>query len=456
MSSANIGSSVLQGSQSTSTSGGLGSGIDISSLVSAALANQTAELNLLQSQQTTVSNQQTALDSINTDLQTLSNAVFALTDPAGQLTDLTATSSNSSVATATAVSGAVSGSHTVVVSNLATTSSEYSAAQTSETTAIPTGTLQIQVGSNTPTTITIDSTNNTLDGLAQSINSANAGVTASIINDANGSRLAIVSNTSGAPGNLTITSSGGALAFTQAVQGVNASLTVDGIPISSTSNTVSSAIPGATLNLLSPDAGSPVTLTVGAAVADQESVINNFVSAYNTVIGDLNTQFAVDPTSGQPGPLAADSTLYLAQNQILATASFAMPGNGAINTLADLGITMNNDGTLSVDSNTLSSALQSDPSAVQSFFQEATTGSFGSNLTSTINSLADASSGAIAQDLNGYSQTQTSLAAQISDFETQLSAQTTALTAQYVQVDTTLQELPLLLSQTQSQLASLG
>ena len=340
MSSTNVGGSIISGSQSTSSSGGLGSGIDVSSLVQAAMAPQTAELAVMQGEQTSLSNEQTALTSFNTDLQTLQTAVFALTDPVGQLTAIDATSSNTSVLTASALSGTPAGSHTIDVSNVATTSSAYSNAVATSSTPLTTGTLNIQVGTNTAVPITIDDTDNTLDGLAQAINdTANIGVTASVINDANGSRLAIVSNTSGAPGNLTITPSSGVLGFNTGVTGVNASLTVDGIPISSSTNTVSGAIPGVTLNLLSGDSGSPVTLSIGADVTQQESAINSFVSAYNTVIGDLNTQFEVDPTTGQPGPLASDSTLALAQSQLLASAAFSTTGNGAINSLADLGIT---------------------------------------------------------------------------------------------------------------------
>ena len=112
--------------------------------------------------------------------------------------------------------------------------------------------------------MTIDNTDNTLDGLAAAINNnTNLGVTASVITDANGARLALVSNTSGAPGNLTITPSGGVLGFNTGVTGVNAALNVDGIPISSTTNTVSGAIPGVTLNLTGLTSGTPVSVTTG-------------------------------------------------------------------------------------------------------------------------------------------------------------------------------------------------
>ncbi|MGH9685665.1 MAG: flagellar filament capping protein FliD [Candidatus Acidiferrales bacterium] len=456
MSSTSIGGSILGGSQSNTSSGGLGAGIDVSQLVSAAMANQTAELTVMQSQQTQITNEQSALTSFDNDVQTLQNAVYALTDPVGQMTAIAATSSDSSILSATAVSGTPSGTHTITVSNLATTSSAYSTAVSSSSTPLATGSITIQVGSGTPTTVTIDDTNNTLDGLADAINNtANIGVTASVITDANGERLAIVSSSSGQPGNLTITPSSGLPTFTTSA-GTNASLTVDGIPISSASNVVTGVLSGVTLNLAGANPDSSVTLTTGPDVTQQEAAVNSFVSAYNTVIGDLNQQFAVDPTTNSSGPLASDSTLALAQSQILSAASFSMSSNGAVQSLADLGISMNNDGTLTVNSSALATALQSNPASVQSFFQSATSGSFGANLSSIVSGIADPITGSLAQDMNGLSQTQTSITQQISDFQDQLNTMQQQLTQQYVQVDTTLQELPLLLQQISQQLQSLG
>lgn len=456
MSVTSIGASVLAGSQTNTSDGGLGAGIDVSALVTAALANQDAELQLMQNQQTQLTNEQTALNSISTDLQALQNASFALTDPVSQLTDVAATSSNPSVVTATAQPGTANGSHTVVVTNVATTSSEFSAAVATSSTPIATGTLSIQVGTNTGVPIAINSSNNTLAGLAQTINNANIGVTASVINDASGARLAIVSNTSGAPGDLTITGTAGLPSFTKAVTGTNASVTIDGIPVSSTTNTITSAITGVTLNLLAQAPGSPVTISTGPDVNAQTTAVNNFVTAYNTVVNDLNTQFTVNSQTGQPGPLASDSTLALAQNQILSSVAFAMTGNNGVNSLADLGISLNNDGTLSVNNTQLSNVLQNNPTAVQAFFSGTGTGSFGANLTANLNALADPLSGSIAQDLNGLQQTQNSLSQQISDFQNQLSITQQNLTQQFDQVDVTLQELPLLLSQINQQLTSLG
>jgi flagellar hook-associated protein 2 len=456
MSSSNVGGSVITGSQSNTTSGGLGAGINVSLLVAAAMAAQTQTLTVMQNQQTQLSNQQTALAGFNTDLQALQTSSLALTDPAGQLTQVLATSSNPSILTAGAISGTVGGAHTITVANLATTSSVYSAAVATSSTAIAAGTLGIKVGTNSAVTITINGTNNTLDGLARTINStANIGVVANVITDATGARLSIVSSTSGAPGDLTVTPSGGVLSFTKPVTGANASITVDGIPISSTTNTVTGAIPGVTLNLASPGPTTPVTLSFGADTTQQATAINSFVSAYNKVIGDLSAQFAVDPVTKQAGPLGSDSTLTLAQGQIQSSISFSTTGNGAVNSLRDLGISLNNDGTLTVNNSTLSASLLSNPGAVQAFFQATNASSFGANLKANLNALADPLAGTVGQDLTGLQKTQTDLTQQISEFQSQLNVRAKALTTQFDLVDTMIQQLPLLLAQVHSQLASI-
>ncbi len=451
-----VGTTLIDGSQSTSSSGGLGSGIDVSALVQDALANQYAELTVMQNQQTAITTQQTALTSFTSDVDALQAAAQALTDPAGLIADVSATSSNSGVVSATATAGTATGTHSVVVNSLATTSSAYSSAVASSSTALAAGTLTIQIGTNAAQTITVDSSDNTLDGLAQAINNSNIGVSASVINDATGSRLAIESETSGAPGNLTITSSAGLPTFTQAVAGTNASLTVDGIPISSTTNTVTGAINGVTLNLSAASPNTATTITLGPDVTGQSTAINNYVSAYNKVIGDINTQEAVDASTGSAGPLASDSTVSLTQSLVLASTSYAMSNNGAISELSDLGITMNNDGTLSVNSTTLQSALQSDPAAVQSFFDSTASGSWGTNVTNALTTLADPVTGALTTDANGLTQSQSTITQEISDFQNQIDTQQTQLTSEYDTVDTTLQELPLLLQQVNSQLASLS
>jgi flagellar hook-associated protein 2 len=317
---------------------------------------------------------------------------------------------------------------------------------------IATGSFQLQVGSNAPVTITVDSTNDTLNELAASINNQGLGVTASVVNDANGARLAIVSNQTGAPGNLTVSNNTTGLTFTQAVAGTNASLTVDGIPISSTTDTVAGVIPGVTLNLISAAQSSPVTLTVGTDTTAASNAINSFVSAYNQAINDINAQFAVNSDGSGVQPLEADGSLQDAQAQLLSAVAYSVSGNnGAVN-LASLGINVNDDGTLSVDSGTLQSALENNYAAVQNFFQNTTTG-FAQNLDNVLNGLNQAGTGSLTLDLAGINQTQQDLTDQINDLNSSIAQQQQTLTQTYSQVNVTLQELPLLIQQVNAQLA---
>ena len=448
-------SSVVSGA-STSNTTGLGQGIDVNAFVTAALSGAQANITQVQNQQTAINNQSTALAKITTDLQNLQSAAFALGDPLGALSAQSANSSNTNILNATASSTAISGTHTITVDSLATTSSYYTGAVASSSTPLANGSFTIQVGSGAPVGVTINSSDNTLDGLASAINNLNAGVTASVVNDANGARLAIVSNTTGAPGDLTVTGKNSGLTFTKAVTGSNAALVVDGIPISSTSNSVTGAINGITLSLGSANPNSPVTVSVAPDTTNATNTINQFVSAYNTAINDINTQFQVNTTTNTVGgPLNSDGSVNDAQGTLLSAIAFATTGNGGVVNLASLGINLNNDGTLTVDQSALSSALAGNYSAVQNFLQNASTG-FVQNLNDSLSSLVDPGTGSLTLDAQGLTATSQSLGQTISDLQDSYNTQQQNLILVYSQVNTTLQELPLLQAQLSQQLGTIA
>ena len=311
----------------------------------------------------------------------------------------------------------------------------------------------MKVGANAAATVTVDSTNNTLSKLAETINNQNIGVSASVIQDSNGYRLALVSTASGAPGDVTVSGNTSGLSFTKAVTGTNASLVVDGIPISSASNTVSNVINGVTLSLGSPSPA-PVTVNVNPDTTQVTSAINNLVSAYNTVIGEINSQFNVASDGSGGGPLETDNSLREVQSQLLAALSYSIPGNNGIVNLASIGVNFNNDGTLSVDSGKLNSALASNFSAVQNLLQNTSNG-FAQNLSTVLTNINGAGTGILSLDTQSINSTSQSLTKQISDLQAALLVQQTSLTAIYAQVNTTLQELPLLQNQISTQLASI-
>jgi flagellar hook-associated protein 2 len=442
-----------------------GQGIDVSSLVQEILSESSGELTVWQNEQSTLQTQASDLTSINGDLNSLATAVQALADPLGALTSLTATSSDNTVLTATASTSATAGTDQIVVNNLATAGTVYTDdfAGGANASILPsgqtTGEIDLQIGGSSGTTdpITITAgSNDTLNTLASYINNQNLGVTASVVTDANGSRLALVSQTTGTSGALAITSNNTDLNFDSPTGGANASLTIDGIPYSSTSNTITGAIPGVTLNLTGANPNETVQLTVGADTAQITSAINNFVSAYNQVIGDLNQQFAINPSTNTQGPLGSDSSLTELQSSLLADAAFSVSGNSGYINLASLGISTNDDGTLTVDSSQLASLLSSNPSVVQNFFQNASSTGFANNFNNDLTNLTDPTTGPLNVDLAQNSASQQDLTNSINNFETQLTAQQTQLTNEFDQVNASLEAYPLLLQQVTETLATLG
>jgi flagellar hook-associated protein 2 len=445
----------LASSNASSASGGLGTGIDVQQFVTNALANQQAAITKLQDQQTTLGSQSSALLTIQSDLNDLQKAEEALRDPFGEFNAQVATSSASNVLSATADGTAVTSVHSISVNNLATTSSYYTNPLATSSTAFGQGSFTLQVGTGPATAITIDSTNDTLDGIAAAINGQNLGVNANVVTDASGARLALVSTTTGAPGDISVTNNSSGLVFNKAVTGTNASLTVDGLPITSTSNAVSGVIAGVTLNLVSPSPNTPVTLAVGADTSKATDAINQFVSAYNTAIKDINTQFAVLPDGSGGGPLESDGSLREVQASLLAAVSSSVEGNNGIVNLESIGVSLGDDGSLTVDASKLSSALQSNFSGVQNFLQNTSTG-FAQNLDGILTNLTDPTAGALGLDQVGVEQNQRDITNQIADLQAALATQRTNLTALYSQVNTTLQELPLLEQQITQQLGGLS
>jgi len=414
-------------------------GINVQQAVSEALAAEAQPEVQWQNQQAGLQAQTTDLNQIESDVTALENSLTALGDPTGALSAMTTASSNTNIVTATAANGSASGNHVVVVNSLATSASWYSDAVANGETPLQAGSFTIQVGSGTPTQITVGSGVNTLDDLATAINGMNLGVTASVVNDSSGSRLSIVSNSTGAANNFTI-SNDTTINFTQATVGQDASLTVDGIPVDSASNTVTGAVNGVTFNLLSAAPGTAVNIAVAPDTNAASTAVSNFVSAYNAVVGDVNTQYTVG-ANNMEGPLAGDSTIALLQSDLLSAGGYSS-GGGQVATLADLGITMNKDGTLTLDSGQLGNAIQNNFGAVQSFMQGASSNGFVSFLNNQMSSLTDPSNGAFTVDLQSISNENQDLQNQINNFQTYLQQQEIILTNEFNQANILMQELP--------------
>jgi flagellar hook-associated protein 2 len=527
-----------------------GTGFNVSQTVSQIVANLQNIESPWQSQLSASEAQDAAISNLGSLLSTLSSDISGFTDFQGILSTMDGSSSDPSVLELTSASpSAVPGTHTVIVNSLATTSSGYFTAIANANDTLS-GSISIAVGSGAGQTITVDSSDNTLSGLAGAINKAGVGVTASVITDANGSRLSLVSNTSGAGGDITIgsstsltdTTTGTALTYTSPVPGANASLFVDGIAVSASSNTVSTVIPGVTFQLLAP---SPITNTTPETIQVQivndtstvSSALESFVSDYNNVISAINAQ-ETNSTSGAAQPLFGTPTLSLLQEQLLdsinqtsssgyftsitsatdtlsgsiaisvgsgsattfdvsslssgdqtlaglaaavnaanlgVTASVVTNSGGSslslssefggtptvvssltdattgaplaytslgdINSLSKLGISVNDDGTISLNTATLGTELNSDYSGVLAFFQDSN--SWGLDFSTTLGNLGTSNvSGTLALALSANSSTESSLKTDISNENLQISTEQISLTLELTSANEILQAIP--------------
>ena len=444
-----------------------GQGIDVTTLVNQLLNQKSGQLLEWENEQYTLQTQAGLLTSINSDLTNLANAVSDLSDPLGALTAPAATSSDTTVLTATAQTSSAAATHQIVVANLATAGTVYTGALAGGNTSflssgVGSGDLNLQVGGSGGVTHDIAITggsNDTLNTLASYINQQGWGVTANVITDATGARLALYSQALGTPGALAITNNDTTLSFSPPSGGTNASLTLDGIPYSSASNTISSAIPGVTVNLVGAAPFETVQLSVGLDTARASQAINAFVSAYNQVMQDINQQFTVNAATKSEGPLGSDTSLRSLQASLMSDVTYAISGNSGLVNLESLGINMNNDGTLTVGTNangqTVDEVLAANPAAFQNFFQNASSTGFANNFHADLMNLTDPTQGILNVDLAQNQAQQKDLSDSISNFELQLTNQQQQLTNQFSKLNASLQAYPLLLQQVTETLAVL-
>jgi len=433
---------------------GTGQGIDVTAVVDQIISSESAPETLMQNQLSSLQSQAKVLNSINSSLSALGTAVNAMKDSFGAIAGKLATSSRTDLLTASADSTAQAGLHSLVITNLASGSAYASAALPENNQQFTAGSFTLQVGAGTPVTVTVASGQNTLDAVAANINSQKIGVSASVIHDVSGARLSIISQKTGSANDLSITANTTGLTFTKTATGTDAKLMVDGIDVTSASNNVSGVISGVTLNLLSAEAGSPIALTVAPDASSATDAVNKFVSAYNAAASAINNQYAVDPTTHNEGILAGNSDLRRLQSSLLSDVTYAMSDNNGYNSLASFGVNMNDDGTLTVDSNALSTALQGHYTDFQNFLQTASTG-FAQHFATDLMTLNDPTQGPLSMSLTENQSTQRGLNQSISDFEDRLAQRRKDLTTQYSQIDTMLRMYPLQIQQIQSQLSAL-
>jgi flagellar hook-associated protein 2 len=451
-----------------------GQGFDVTTTVNQIVTNLQAVETPWKTQLTALASKDTALTSLGTQLSTLSTDLQNLTDFSGTLAYKTGSSSDTNVLSLSSASPvAVAGTHTISVQNLAQTSSAASDTVGAKDTL--TGGITFKVGTGGWQTVNVGdgSTATTLAGLSAAINRAALGVTANVLTNADGSqRLSLVSQSHGAAGQITIadvtnnpakpttladstvTDKNPGLGLATIQNGMDATITVDGVSgITSASNTVTNAIPGVTFQLLSTGTASSgetpetVQVVIDTDTTSIETAINTFVTDYNATMKAINAQEGKD-SIGNPQPLYGTSVLAKLQEGLLSAMSGSF-GTNAINSLISLGITANPsaDGTISLDADKLSSALNSNFNQVVSFFQD--TGSFGSTFTNTLNGLGNSSAegGAISLALKEDSSQETTLNDNISKEDALIATQKANLTTELNAANQILQAIPEMINQ---------
>lgn len=371
------------------SSPGLGSGLDINSIITKLMQVESQPLTALATKEASYQAKLTAFGSLKGALSSLQTAAKTLAT-ASTFSGKTAAVSDTTVLTATATSTAAAGSYDISVSKLAKANSIRTNASYG-TDTFDSGTLRITIGSGTPVDIAL-STTTTLSGVRDAINDADSGVVATIVNDGTADRLVLTSETTGTTGAITFEAPvsnndgtrrltdlvGANLTTVQAAQ--NAELTVAGIAITRSSNTITDVVDGVTLNLLKADVTTPPTakLTVSANTGAVTSAVGTFVKAYNDVIGGIKTLTAYDAANKKASVLTGDSTARSIQSQLAGLVGATVNDvAGGISRLSDLGISVQKDGTLATDSSKLSTALANKDIDVASFFTQTDTGNTG-------------------------------------------------------------------------------
>ncbi len=435
-----------------------GTGFDVAATVSSILAVERTPETTWATRTTALQAQDTVLSTLGTNASALSTAVAALTSFDGVFSAKTGATSDTGVVVLTNVgSSADVDSHTLTVTTLAQTSKNVSAAVASGTTL--SGTLKLTVGSGTAQSVSISS-GSTVSQIATQINAASIGITASVITDSSGSRLSLTSGTSGTAGQLTVDASGvtesnnNTFSVPSYQQGVDAAYTLDGQSLTSGSNTISSALTGVTFQLVGTTSSSSttgtstntsVTLQVAADTSSVSTALGTFVSAYNTLTKSLSAQEGKD-SSGNAEPLFGSPVVQQLQSGLSAALAFTKgtysTTSGATQPLSlpSLGITTGTDGTLTLDTSVLSTALSSRLSDVTSFFQDA--GNFGQNFTTTLTNLGSTGSGALALATQNNASEEATLADDKTNLETRLSVYQTNLTTELTTANEILQAIP--------------
>lgn len=373
------------------SSPGIGSNLDVNGIIGQLMAIERRPLATLDRKEAGYQVKLSAYGNLKGALAAFQSAARGLNDIA-KFQKVNATSADATLFTASAERTAALGNYSVEVKQLAVNQKLSSKGFANTTDTVGTGTLQIQFGTydsaaNTfslnadkpARSIAIDSSKQSLAGIRDAINEANAGVTASIVNDGSSNKLVVTSNDTGTANTLRIlvkdddgnntndaglsqlaydptAAAGSGKNLSESTAAADAKVVVDGVSLTKASNTIKDAIEGVTLNLAKVGAATKLAVERDAGVVKNSA--DAFVKAYNQAAKTLKELTAYDPKTRQAGPLQGDAVARTVESQLRGVLNSAVAAvGGKFATLSDIGISFQKDGSLAVDAAKLQKAI---------------------------------------------------------------------------------------------------
>ncbi len=398
----------------------VGSGIDFGTIRDAILAQRSRPITQMQTKASSYNSRIDALKQLNATLAALTTASDDLTKR-DLGTGRNALTGDATVATATATTEANLGSFDLNVTRLATSLTQTSRGFTSKTDPIlqggaTTATFELRKGGDASgAAITIDANNNSLEGLRNAINAANAGVTANIV-DVNGDgtqqKLVLSSKETGAKGRVELVeTTGSGTGASLNLNSINppdndfskldANFTINGLTLTRSTNDVSDAVNGVTFSLKKTGA-TAINITQST---DIENKLRGFINAYNALQEFVSSQYKKDSKDRPTGILAGDPTLRNAQQQLRDVVGAISTNNGgSLQSLSQIGITVTTDGALDIDSTVFNDRLKTNSEDIRALLFGKTASDKGlfQTIHSVSNGLSDSVKGSIQTAINGY------------------------------------------------------
>jgi flagellar hook-associated protein 2 len=423
----------------TFTAGGLASGLDTNSIIDSLVKIESRSVDMAKTRQdafkaqiSQVGDLVSRLTSFNTSLQALTKTGVLGVTQVGSASGYTATPSSSSTA----------GRYSILVDSVAAAAKAPSSGFTTGTLVMG-STLTIGVNG-TPYDVTV-ADGSSLEMVAAAINTSGAPVSAAVL-DSNGTRYLSVTNkdtgfTVGQPAASALTfaetitgATGQALGLSVFQPATNAKVFVDGLPFERTTNLIADALPGTTLSLQKITTTAEELVLTNDATSTQSN-LQKFVDGYNKLAGLVRAQLTSAQTTDRSTTLAGDSSLRTLQQSLQAMVSGVLnPSATTLRTLADVGIQTGNDGLLTIDTAQLTSALSSDPRAVNALFQTASTGLGAASKTLTT-TYTDAIDGILTSRTKGLNKSVKGLDDTISNLQVRVEGYRKRLVAQFAAME---------------------